>query len=796
MKKFAFHDMRGRHPFFLVLLAVFGCACGDDQTEPSDDTPSPDVIGDTATDADADVIEDGADGGDSQTDTSDLDPADREADLDEDGGGDIEDLNPSSERVEILWDSGGTPHIYAQTVPGVQYGHGYAQAADHLERMLVNFVLAEGLLSTLFPEDDPTLIEAGYGSRAPLAWDLLARQFRFRAAVDEHWGDLDAMDPAGWEFSTSEVVEAFARGINDYMDDHPETVPTWWSGEVEPQTVVAWSRVPLLFFQIELVLGKMEGRVEDGSDGTGSNGWVIGSDRTQDGAVVVHSDPHQPWSGPTVWYEVNLHAGPLDVGGATMFGLPFPPFLHNPDLATALTSNGADNADVFKVTVSPDDPDAYLLDGEPRPFRYETVQLTQVNGSVETLQIAWTHQGPVMHPENTVDFSETEHIYVAAATLLEQVNIITQLAAMDLSRNLAEFETAMAMLQIQRFNVMVGTADGHIFYLNNSRHPDRAEGANYRRITVVTTSEEDWTTRDVWSYDQLQTLTDPAAGYVQNCNNSPEWTVATGDAFDPDLWPEDYMKRDSMNPRAAFALEALSESTSLSFEEIEVLATSTESVQARWFVEMLTRAWGSWEADGRLTDRVATEAAITRLSTWDGYRADATSVEMPLYYQWLVRARQRIDTMRQPESDWGELEALGALNLLANSWRRLERDWDRTDITWGEMNQMMRGETAYPVSAAPSIVGTSRIMNVEYREDGVGYGVSGSSYTREVRLSPGAAPHIVSSKPFGNSELSDSIHFSDTTEEFVDGVLRWVPWERSDVEANLSSEHTIVTLEY
>ena len=57
-----------------------------------------------------------------------------------------------AEKVTIYRDEWGVPHIYAETLEGMAYANGYAQAEDRLEEMLRNFRKAEGTMSEVFGE--------------------------------------------------------------------------------------------------------------------------------------------------------------------------------------------------------------------------------------------------------------------------------------------------------------------------------------------------------------------------------------------------------------------------------------------------------------------------------------------------------------------------------------------------------------------------------------------------------------------------------------------------------------------
>src|SRR5262250_3804372 len=59
-------------------------------------------------------------------------------------------LSFAAERIEILRDEYGVPHIFAPTAAAAAFGSGYAQAEDRLEELLRNYRRAEGTMAEAF----------------------------------------------------------------------------------------------------------------------------------------------------------------------------------------------------------------------------------------------------------------------------------------------------------------------------------------------------------------------------------------------------------------------------------------------------------------------------------------------------------------------------------------------------------------------------------------------------------------------------------------------------------------------
>jgi penicillin amidase len=70
----------------------------------------------------------------------------------------------------------------------------------------------------------------------------------------------------------------------------------------------------------------------------GSNGWVVGADRTTVGKAVLANDPHLDLGIPGIWYLVEASAPGMHVAGAALAGTPGVTLGHNEHLAWGVTA--------------------------------------------------------------------------------------------------------------------------------------------------------------------------------------------------------------------------------------------------------------------------------------------------------------------------------------------------------------------------------------------------------------------------------------------------------------------------
>src|SRR5512147_1574480 len=122
--------------------------------------------------------------------------------------------------VTIYRDEYGVPHIVGATEAAAFFGYGYAQAEDHLERMMLQYRDAQGRRAEIQGEE---ALGDGYLHFIPYEYrwdgDYLQRLLRTKQAVTDH---RDQIPPDVYR-----ILNGFARGVNAYIEEHRATIPAW-----------------------------------------------------------------------------------------------------------------------------------------------------------------------------------------------------------------------------------------------------------------------------------------------------------------------------------------------------------------------------------------------------------------------------------------------------------------------------------------------------------------------------------------------------------------------------------------
>ncbi|MBI4908893.1 MAG: penicillin acylase family protein, partial [Acidobacteria bacterium] len=295
------------------------------------------------------------------------------------------------ERIEILRDEFGVPHLFARTPEGAMYASGYVQATDRLEELHINYRKALGTMAEAFGEQQ--------GRDNWLRHDIRQRMWEHARVARQKYPALPA--------HVRRLLEAYVAGIARYKKDHPGSLkqPDF---TIEPWHVVAYGRYTIWrWHEGDAADDLKKGGIEpDPIPYRGSNQMLIAPKRTAMKAPIAIIDPHLSWYGETRYYEMRMYGGPqLAYSGGARLGLPFPTLGHSRYVSIAMTTGGPDTGDVFEETVKDG---KYLFRGEWKSLRIEKdrIGVKRADG-VEWVDqtFAYTHHGPIWAHKNGKAYS-------------------------------------------------------------------------------------------------------------------------------------------------------------------------------------------------------------------------------------------------------------------------------------------------------------------------------------------------------------------------------------------------------
>lgn len=134
----------------------------------------------------------------------------------------------------------------------------------------------------------------------------------------------------------------------------------------------------------------------------GSNGWGLGSERTESGRGMLLSNTHFPGVGEKQWWESHLTIpGQIDVYGASLVGIAAVNMGFNEHLAWTHTVSNAPRFTAYSLPLEPGDATRYQYDGEWVDMEETTytIQVLQDDGTMagHNRPLYRSHYGPMLN---------------------------------------------------------------------------------------------------------------------------------------------------------------------------------------------------------------------------------------------------------------------------------------------------------------------------------------------------------------------------------------------------------------
>lgn len=680
--------------------------------------------------------------------------------------------------AEILWDVWGVPHIYAADNNSLFYAAGWAQAHNHADLILKLYGEARGRA-------------AEYWGPAHLERDMLTHTL----GIPQHGQDMYNAQDAEWK----SYADHFAAGFNAYAAAHPESISEQYSVvlPVSGTDVMAHGARTLYYeFVARSAIGYA--RRWAAAPEMGSNAWAIAPSRSADGRAMLVINPHQPWSDLGLWIEMHFITPELNLYGAALVGNPVLGVGFNDFLGWAMTVNTHDGWDLYTLTLQGD---GYLFDGQVLPFTTREVTLLAPDdeGQLQptTFTVRESLHGPLLAERGD-----------GTALALRVVGRdrpwpMRQWWQMGQARNLAEFEAALAQLQIPMFTIMYADRDGNIMHLFNEQVPLRQTGdwAFWNNTTRLDETSPAFIPGDtaayLWDeyhpYEDLPRVLNPASGWLQNANEPP-WTTTYPLELDPANYPAYIAPPPYVWPRPSGSLRLMlttfaDPDARISFDELVRLKHSTDVELANQILDDLLAA----AADSSSS---AVQNALEVLQNWDR-RADADSVGAVLFALWVQAYIAQVgfdiyatpwdisDPLNTPHGLSQPEVAVRVLGTVASQLEMLRPLGGGIDVPWGNVFRLRYGSYDLPANGANDILGTFRILTSVQDPDLRFRAVHGDSFIAVVAFGE-TGPQAEVLLSYGNATQPGSPHVGDQLTLFAAQELRPAWRTREEVLANLA----------
>jgi acyl-homoserine-lactone acylase len=688
-------------------------------------------------------------------------------------------------RVTITRDDWGIAHVKGKTDADAVFGMIYAQAEDDFNRVETNYLTNLGRLA----EAD--------------GQEAIWKDLRQRLFIDPEALKRDYAGSPPW---LRKLMQAWADGLNYYLDTHPNVHPRvltrfepWMAlsftegsigGDIEsvPLTQLQafydnkYDKKPVAMTQTESGLAYSEPQ--------GSNGFAIAPSHTKKGHALLLINPHTSFFFRSE-LQVTSDEG-LNAYGAATWGQFFIYQGFNARAGWMHTSSGVDNVDEFAETIvtGTDAAPSYRYGSELRPVTSKTITLSYraKDGSLAKRDFVTfaTHHGPIVREEGGK--------WIAFALMNRPVPALEQSFLRTKTTDLASFMKVARLQANSSNNTLFADSKGEIAYLHPQFVPVRDDRFDYRKPVDGSDPATDW--KGLHSLESLPQVLTPANGWAMNTNNWP-WTSAGDDSPKKADFPR-YMDQVGENPRGIHAVRVL---TARNDFTAQTLISSAFDPYLPAFARLVPGLLASYD---RLPEgdpgKAKLRAPIALLRDWD-YRwgLDSAPTSLAVFWGealWAVSAQPAKDA---DISEWDYMaeRATDAQRLaaLAEASERLVKDFGSTTVPWGEINRLQRNDGALVQSFSdtkPSIpiaftssqwgslaaFGAKRYPGTKYY-----YGTRGNSFIASVEFGPKLEAWAISVG--GESGDPASRHFLDQAQRYADGSFRKVYFYPADLRGHV-----------
>lgn len=425
-------------------------------------------------------------------------------------------------RADILFDEMMVPHIFAENEEDLYFLQGYVTAyfrlwqmdmitraasgrlseivgeialkRDRFMRRIGMVIGAENVVKELSKDSIALKIMTAYtnGVNAyiqTLGYQNYPIEFKLLGYQPELWSPLKTallLKYMAWDLSgkssdkeLSEIRQYFGDKVIEelfpnyplLMDPiHPQN-PEWknWKPEIPKKPELDWagSFIHPITSNFEIVKNEKN---------LGSNNFVVGASRTQNGYPILANDPHLKLNFPSIWFQIQLCAPNVNVVGVSLPGAPNVIIGFNQDIAWGVTNVAPDIFDYYKITFRDPSRKEYLYNGGYKPvtYRVDTFYIRDKGIFIDTIEI--THHGPIVdskgenfHPECPKDHALRWLAHDPSYELLTFYYL-------NRAKNLEDYRNALKYYSCPAQNFIFASKNKDIALTSNGKYPLKWKG--------------------------------------------------------------------------------------------------------------------------------------------------------------------------------------------------------------------------------------------------------------------------------------------------------------------------------
>ncbi|MFN3377917.1 MAG: penicillin acylase family protein [Runella zeae] len=685
-------------------------------------------------------------------------------------------------RVTIVRDNWGIPHIYGKSDADAVFGLLYAQCEDDFKRVELNYIEKLGRLSELNGEKD------------------LYNDLQIRLLIDTTEAIADYKKAAPW---LKKLLNAYADGINFFLHKNPKVKPRlltkfqpWYPLLWTDGSIGAISTADLTVAELKnFYSGEATAAIPEPKDPeyqTGSNGFAFAPSKTASGNAILYINPHVTfYFRPEVQVvsEEGLHAY-----GAVTWGQFFVYQGFNQYCGWMHTSCNVDVADMYaEKVVKKGNTFFYEYEQKLKPVTEKQITIKYSDGTAlksKTFTTYYTHHGPIM--------AKRDGKWVSLRSFNRSMTSLIQSWQRTKAKGFDDYKKVMDLKANTSNSTVFADYKGNIAYWHGNYVPVRDKSMNWSKVMDGSVAATEW--KGLHSVDETVHIYNPANGWLQNCNSTP-YTAAGENSPKKSDYPA-YMAPDGENFRGVNAVRVLSAGSGYTIDKVIEAGYDTYLSAFEVLVPALVKAF---DQSIKPTDSLYAQLAAPMdiLRKWD-YHTSEQSIAATLAIEWAQKLTPTIMRLYINEGEADQVQntkrfAASAtpsqlITPFVTTLDELKTRFGKWNMPWGEVNRFQRltgdiqskyddNQPSIPVGFASAMWGMLPSYNSRpYAGTQKRYGVSGNSFICAIEF----GPRIKAKSLLAGGESGDpaSKHFNDQSEMYAKGKFKEVLFYKEDVLKN------------
>jgi penicillin G amidase len=561
---------------------------------------------------------------------------------------------PLNREVEVLFDTYGIPHIYAEDQHDAYVALGYLHAQERLFQMETLRRAGAGKLSEVFGEKllpvDRFFRTIGVSSKARFEAerakaDSTAPYYIIAQAYLEGVNHYVNEGNTPLEFTMASIPKTeytiedmhlisgamsfnFALGLRTdpllqhiletqgptYLRDileaqavPNESIPNWpVTQRAEPSPFPINQRTDVLTQIAELPIPKLYG----------SNSWAVAPALSENGTALFANDTHIGYSQPCTWYEAHLEYPDHQLYGNFMAGIPFALTGHNTDNAWGLTMLLNDDMDFYCEHLN-DEKTSYEFRGNMKPLTFisDTIHVKDAEDVILTIQR--THHGPII-TEFILTAHEEDVISMNWTYLETESDLMAAFYELNMSADMESARKAVAKISSPGLNISYADVKGNIALWSAGSLTKRPSHVNPLFFLDGSSGEDE--VLGYYDFEENPITENPPWGYIYSANN--QHASKNGIVF-PGYYEPPF--------RAARIVAKLSARKDWSKEAFKRLALDTYSQEQDFLRKELLNMMRDYD-ENILSEQEMD--CLHALKEWDGEHG-IEDVGPLIYYRWI-----------------------------------------------------------------------------------------------------------------------------------------------------------------